>query len=773
MLTMEAVVGKVRACVEYLAGREVASDEPLMDAGLDSLTAVEARSDLSRTFDVSLPATALFDYPTVAAMATHIAARLIISGHRDGDATNQGATAEYQREMMLSAEGRDVGDRGSLSLATITAWASAGGGDHFSNNAVQERPRQTPKARWDLEAARSFDRESGAALTASKSASGRLAQLPAAFGAFLDSLEMFDPELFAVSAAEAVIIDVQQRLVLDATAAMALSYPPASTPATASTSGWFSGGARGVYVGIASRDYDLVLASGSGAGAGWGGFSASASALAATASFGSVAPGRVSFTFGLTGPAVAFDTACSSSLVAAKSATSDISCGDWPGGTAGCGAVVVGVNAMLAPNVTEVFRAAGMLSPSGRCKTLDISADGYVRGEDCRAFLFDPVLPSPSAVSAHQATATPFVCVTGAAVNQDGRSSSLTAPNGPSQQAVIRAAMSTSVPAPTHDRAATRVLQMHGTGTPLGDPIEVGATSAVFFPISASSISPSSYSHSLDSVFAITSLSGPLLMEASKAWAGHAEPAAGALGLVALCEGVTARHARGLGCSLRHLNPHVSAAAAAGAMIMSRQASALPTTVVQAAGVAIVLGGVSAFAFQGTNAHVTVVIGGGTSSHRGGGGAATVMSRRRCWAAVQTHPVLISVALDLSRQAIGRFSNLGNSSSGGRGDGCVAHFIASDGVAGPSGAAFFDHRVSGRALFPAAGMLQLCFDAASAGLSPFSGANDTSLHLSLLGAVIPAPLIMSPPARVKGANRGGCLDVGDAVVVCRVSVSRV
>jgi acyl transferase domain-containing protein len=454
---------------------------------------------------------------------------------------------------------------------------------------------------------------------------------------------------------------------------VALSQPLTPPPSkSASSSGWwFSGGARGVYVGIASRDYDLVAAAGTTAGRGsYGGYAASASALAAAASFGSVAPGRVSFTFGLTGPSVAFDTACSSSLVAARSAALDVALGSLPEGTAAGGAVVAGVNVVLAPNVTEVFRAAGMLSPSGRCKTLDAAADGYVRGEDCRAFLFDSPAAASTATVGESSTgastssaANAGVLIVGAAVNQDGRSSSLTAPNGPSQQAVIRSAMSTSLLTTNGGGGApaTRVLQMHGTGTPLGDPIEVGAACAVFFP-------PSS---------ANEDCSPPLVLESSKAWAGHTEPAAGALGLVTLCEGALARSVRGLGCALRQLNPHVSAAAAgAREMIMPRQASVLPTADAtrQASGGGgnIVMGGVSAFAFQGTNAHVWTAFGGGGGGGRakggggyiaGGCGAATVMNRRRLWPAPVKHPALTSVVV------------------GGMG---VAHFVATDGVNGPT-----------------------------------------------------------------------------------------
>ena len=116
-----------------------------------------------------------------------------------------------------------------------------------------------------------------------------------------------------------------------------------------------------------------------------------------------------------------------------------------------------------------MFQKAGMLSPDGRCKTLDASADGYVRGEFCGSLCLQAC--DPNAPSENQSP----VSILGTAVNQDGRSSALTAPNGPAQQSVIRAALASTAGVEAGD---VSMLQMHGTGTPLGDPIEVGALHA-------------------------------------------------------------------------------------------------------------------------------------------------------------------------------------------------------------------------------------------------------------------------------------------------------
>lgn len=120
-----------------------------------------------------------------------------------------------------------------------------------------------------------------------------------------------------------------------------------------------------------------------------------------------------------------------------------------------------------------------MLNLEGRCKTLDASAGGYVRAEDCIAFLLKAVslhgMTSTHPESSHQHLGEAFVVIQGSSVNQDGRSSSLTAPSGPAQQAAIRDAMQAGSVAASNVAS----LEMHGTGTALGDPIEVGAAVAV------------------------------------------------------------------------------------------------------------------------------------------------------------------------------------------------------------------------------------------------------------------------------------------------------
>lgn len=169
-----------------------------------------------------------------------------------------------------------------------------------------------------------------------------------------------------------------------------------------------------------------------------------------------------------------------------------------------------GVKLILTPHTSAMFNRAGMLCASGRCKTLDTAADGYVRGEALVSLVLQQLQPAVAAGGTGSAPA--WLCyLAGTAVNQDGRSSILTAPNGPAQQAAVRAALASGGLA----AAAVGAVQLHGTGTPLGDPIEVGALAAVL---------PSKRSRPA------AAASRPVVLAAGKSSLGHTEPAAGAVG---------------------------------------------------------------------------------------------------------------------------------------------------------------------------------------------------------------------------------------------------
>merc|ERR1712078_293599 len=229
--------------------------------------------------------------------------------------------------------------------------------------------------------------------------------------------------------------------------------------------------------------------------------------------------------------------------------------------------LVSGVHIMPNGTSTSYLLSAGMLTEDGRCKTLDAKADGYVRAEACCSVLLAPVS------EASGSTKKAAVRLRGSAVNQDGRSSSLTAPNGPSQQQVMLASLKRAGASP----ASVTVLEMHGTGTPLGDPIEVGAAGAVLW----------------------TDRRAPLVWAAAKSAVGHTEPGAGLVGLLNAATMLYHRVGKQI-MHLRSINPHVEG------VLGSPHVNFIPRQCAQTLESEVSSAGSSAFAFQGTNVHVVL-----------------------------------------------------------------------------------------------------------------------------------------------------------------------
>eukprot|EP00928_Gymnodinium_smaydae_P013579 TRINITY_DN14948_c0_g1_i1.p1 TRINITY_DN14948_c0_g1~~TRINITY_DN14948_c0_g1_i1.p1 ORF type:complete len:1433 (+),score=263.14 TRINITY_DN14948_c0_g1_i1:457-4755(+) len=269
---------------------------------------------------------------------------------------------------------------------------------------------------------------------------------------------------------------------------------------------------------------------------------------------------RLSFFLGLRGPVASIDTACSSSLVAVGVAASALrSCS----GGSPREALALGVSTIVTPYLYVLLSGPLMLSRKGRCFTFDEHGDGYARGEGCGAILLTVGDSSSSDVDD---AGGPVAGLAGSAVNQDGRSATLTAPNGPSQSACIQASLR-EARAVADDVA---IAECHGTGTALGDPIEVGALRRVLEPRRL-----------------------PLLATSSKSNIGHLEAGAGIAGLLKCLE-MWKYSCCPPNCHLRQLNPHLG---------VSGFAARFTTEVVAArVGDHGSLGGVSSFGFGGTNA---------------------------------------------------------------------------------------------------------------------------------------------------------------------------
>ena len=365
------------------------------------------------------------------------------------------------------------------------------------------------------------------------------------WGGFLENIDKFDPEFFGISPREASTMDPQQRLLLE------IVWEALENAGQAPSDLFDS--QTGVFIGISSFDYfqdqlqhlDPRLID----------------AYFATGGTHSVASGRISYVLGLRGPSVSLDTACSSSLVAIHLACQSLRAKECDEALAG------GANLILRPEIHINFSKTHVLAADGRCKAFSADADGFVRSEGCGIIVLKRLA---DALRDHDNI---HAIIRGTAVNQDGRSSGLTVPNGPSQQDVIAKALSNGDLKPHQ----VQYIEAHGTGTELGDPIEVQALSEVF---------------SRD-----RSPSNPLLLGSVKTNIGHLEAAAGVAGFIKLVlsikYAIIPPHLH-----LKQSNPHIP---------WSEIPVRVPTDGVPWPNNQTKrIGGVSAFGFSGTNAHVVV-----------------------------------------------------------------------------------------------------------------------------------------------------------------------
>jgi acyl transferase domain-containing protein len=361
-------------------------------------------------------------------------------------------------------------------------------------------------------------------------------------GGFLDGIDQFDPYFFDISPREAVNIDPQQRLLLEV-GWEALEYAGIAPLG-------LSGSRTGVFVGISLDDYARIQV--------WKGDLKSLNAYTGTGSTLSCAAGRLSYILGLQGPSLALDTACSSSLVAVHLACQSLRTQECDLALAG------GVNLMLSPDSSIFLSKARALAPDGRCKTFDSRANGYSRSEGCGML----VLRRLSDSLAHRENV--LAVIRGTAVNHDGASSAFTVPNGRAQEAVIRAALKNG----NVDPSEVSYIEAHGTGTALGDPIEVQA---------------------LAQVLGHRSSAEPILLGSVKTNIGHAESAAGVAGLIKMV--LALRHKKiPPHLHLHDVNPHIH---------LEEGPFVIPTQLTPwYPGERARIGGVSSFGLSGTNAHV-------------------------------------------------------------------------------------------------------------------------------------------------------------------------
>lgn len=406
----------VAKIVEKTGISEVTVDKEFTSFGLDSAQSIIITGELERWSGIECSPTLLYNYPNIESLAA------FLDPKNEVNLKNFTSQQNYQNMDEIAIVGLDCRFPGASSK------------EEFWDNLIKgiDSIEEIPKERWDVE--KYYD-----------SRKGIKGKMYTKWGGFIKDVRGFDNHFFNLQSREVEKMDPQQRLLMEVSwgALEDAGIIPSSLKETNT----------GVFIGISSNDYARLQYD-----------KESIDAFTATGSSQSIAANRLSYFYKINGPSVAIDTACSSSLVAIHQACQSLRLGE-------CDiAIVGGVNLILSPDLNIAFSQSHMMAPDGKCKTFDEGADGYVRGEGCGVI----ILKRLSDVELNKERS--YAVINGSAVNQDGGSNGLTAPNGNAQEAVIRRALLTASMEPQD----ISYIEAHGTGTSLGDPIEMNTLVAIY-----------------------------------------------------------------------------------------------------------------------------------------------------------------------------------------------------------------------------------------------------------------------------------------------------
>lgn len=490
-------------------------DQPMVDMGFDSLKSTELINRLNHITGLSLRPTIVFEYATIHQLAEYLE-KLTQTTTEENTSSPYIQTATFEPVAIIGMNGTFPG----AATDPEKLW-------EMLINGI-DPVAEVPATRWNVETFKAGNQKGqGNVLTN--------------LGSFTDHPDLFDAGFFGISPKEAIAMDPQQRILLE-TSFLALQDAGYTLPAIRNTD-------TGVFVGLSHSEYIRAHM--------YADNPEKIDAYSLTGTITSTAAGRLSYFFDLSGPALIINTACSSSLVAVHYACQSLQSGDCSMALAG------GVNLILTPETTIALSEIQALAADGRCKTFDADADGYGRGEGCAMIVLkrlDKALEDGDHV---------LGIIRSSAVNQDGKSNGLTAPNVIAQRQLLNKAIQMA----GIDPEDVSYIETHGTGTPLGDPLEVQAILETY--------KPEQRKH-------------PLLIGSLKSNIGHLESAAG---IAAMLKVLLSFKHQLLPPNLHFNKPNPLIPWETGNIKVVNETTDWPAGSKRMAGI-------SSFGFSGTNAHL-------------------------------------------------------------------------------------------------------------------------------------------------------------------------
>jgi len=476
---VESTLRAIAIEILQLDDEELHSAEELKNYGFDSVTFTEFANRISSEFSVEIKPTIFFDYHTLEALSEYFVEEHSNEIPQYRDQHNQKLNDDFSNEDDVPlAEAGDqasgVQEEDPVVIVGVSGVMPQSSDIHefWQHLAKGENlVTEVPSSRWD------WSQYYGDSINDPTKTNSK-------WGGFIKDVDKFDPAFFNMSPTEAEVMDPQQRLFLQEVwkCIEDAGYAPSS----------LNGQKIAVYVGMQFQEYQSMMLQAS----------PKLSAHMATGNAHSILPNRVSYLLNLTGPSEAIDTACSSSLVAIHRAVQSIKSGEVETAIAG------GVSLALSPETYVLTSQMGAYSPNGRCKTFDKDADGYVKGEGLGAVLLKR-LSRAKADGDHV-----YAAIKSSVLNHGGKSQSLTAPSSTAQANLLIDAYNQAA----IDPRTISYIETHGTGTALGDPIEIKGLKTAF--------------KTLYEKYDITSpVKTHIGLGAVKTNTGHLEPAAGMAGL--------------------------------------------------------------------------------------------------------------------------------------------------------------------------------------------------------------------------------------------------